>query len=190
MVSFKARKPINWNIFTFLVFNMPSYKPSKAARNTFFKKSRKPYPPLWAAFFQGKIGVVGTFFPDGNYFPNPWKMLKISHNKKREEYMSHTKSQPVFFFFFFSQYQLSRRSRSDSNCFTVTWRKKKPRGSHRISYFSEDLHAGMQIKQQDAEDFFLFYSFFFRSTFTWCQGRSCKSVESADSLESFSMIRA
>lgn len=60
--------------------------------------------------------------------------------------------------FFSFQYQLSCRSRSDSNCFIVTGRKKKSCGLPRISYFSKGFCADMQIKQRDAGDLFLFFS--------------------------------
>lgn len=129
--------------------NNVSNKPSKVVQNI------PPLPLTSYFFFQGKFGVRGVFFPAGNYFLNPRQMQKNSHRKIKDKknYMTHTKSQPIFFSF---QYQLSCRSRSDSNCFIVTRGKKKPCGLPRISYFSKGFCADMQKKSSGMQETFFF----------------------------------
>lgn len=121
-------------------------------------KALQPPYPLTSYFFQGKFGVRGVFFPAGNYFLNPRQMQKISHSKKKKEkknYMTHTKSQPIFFFFPISVVMSLQVWQQLFHCHAV---KKKPCGLPRISYFSEGFCTDMQIKQRDAGDLFLFFS--------------------------------
>lgn len=151
---FRARKPINHNIFSSGPDN--ANLQSEVGKKNFFKKKFPPFPPK-ATYFR-EFGVEGTFFPAGNYFPNPWQILK-----KRTKKGLHDPNQITANVLSF-QYQLLRRSRSDSHCFVVAWRKK-PCGLPRISYFSKDLIADKQIKQPDAEVFFSFLFFSLQNYF-------------------------
>lgn len=78
---------------------MPKWIMSPINPARWFKIS--PPPPYKLLFFQGKFGVRWVFFPAGSYFLNPRQMQKNSHTKKKEKknYMTHIKSQPIFFFF-------------------------------------------------------------------------------------------